>query len=178
MIAGISLAIPGLIVLAISIPFFSREKRIAAKCTGTTYGRVIGYVIRGGDNNVSVAPKVEFSVEGVKYKAYRHYRGVVSVSRTSYNPDSIAGQQDSFWISDRDVFHANIKGAFHNYKAIGEASWPLGTELPVVYNPDKPKQAFVEKVVTINKVWAFVLMGVGLLFALQGIIAFLIGYYS
>ena len=74
------------------------------------------------------------------------------------------GENDSFYILD-DTFYINTVGFYHNYRTLAEEKWPLGTELPVFYNPKNPKQGFVEKVITISKIVGIVLLctGVGLI---------------
>jgi len=156
----------GLLTALVSVPFFTRARALKKNCTATTTGKVIKYKIGGGDNGRSVAPVVEYFVNGKKYKAYRHYRGVVAVKKITPKISELFGQNDSFYISGNDKFHFNAIGAYHNYRAIGERVWPKGSELPVVYNPEKPKQGFVEKVVVISDIVGIILagMGAGLIF--------------
>ena len=44
---------------------------------------------------------------------------------------------------------------------MGERAWPKGSELPVVYNPEKPRQGFVEKVVVISDIVGIVIVSAG-----------------
>lgn len=151
----------GLLTALISLPFFSRARALKKNCIATTTGKVVKYRIGGGDNARSVAPVAEYYVDGKKYKAYRHYRGVVSVNKITPKVSELFGQNDCFYISKKDKFHINTTGVYHNYKAIGERAWPIGSELPIVYNPEKPKQGFVEKVVVISDIVGIVLISVG-----------------
>lgn len=175
MIGGLCVALSGVLLALVGIPFYMREKHLRERCTAKTTGKVIGYVYRGSDAATSVAPKVEFEVDGRKYKAYRHYKAIMSVSKSSHDINSIAGQEDCFWVDEKDNFHVRTKGIIHNYKKMGEEHWPIGTELPVVYNPNKPKQAFVDKVVIIYNIVGITLWGVGALFIAIGVFFFAMG---
>lgn len=170
LIGSLSVIGAGIIFMIISIPFFMNNKKLKKNCTATTTGKVIKYRFSGKSGAHSIAPVVEFVVDGKKYKAYRHYKAVSSVSRSAVGIDEITGKKDAFYISDNDVFHINTVGSFHNYKKLGEEKWPIGSELNVVYNPNKPKQAFVEKVVTIGNIAGIVLLSCGALFILLGIL--------
>ena len=133
----------GLLIALISIPFFVKAINAKKNCIAQATGTVIKYKYGGGSNGRSVAPVVEFEVDGEKYKAYRHYRGVISKSVRNLKPNEMLGQTDSIMITDKDKFRANISGIYHNYERLAKATWPLGSSLPVVYNPKKPKQAYV-----------------------------------
>ena len=162
----------GLLMILIAIPFFCRARRLKKNCTATTTGKVVKYKIGGGDNAHSVAPVVEYYVNNKKYKAYRHYRGVVSVQKITPKVSELFGQNDCFYISKNDKFHLNATGVYHNYQEMGERAWPKGSELPVVYNPEKPRQGFVEKVVVISDIVGIVFVSAGAGFMLLAGLAF------
>jgi hypothetical protein len=164
----------GLLIILIAIPFFSRARALKKNCTETTTGIVIKHRIGGSDNGRSVAPVVEYCVNGKKYRAYRHYRGVVAVKKITPKMNELFGQNDGFYISKNDRFHLNATGVYHNYREMGERVWPKGSELPVVYNPEKPKQGFVEKVVVISDIVGFVLTGVGAGLLLLSVLIFML----
>ncbi len=160
-ISSICIAGAGLLLAIISIPFFLHKKAVRKNCTEETKGKVVKYRFRGSGNLSSIAPVVEFYVNGRKFKAYRHYRCVSSKYQSTHNPNEMFGQSDRFYISEKDVFHINTKGVFHNYKKLAEEKWPLGSEMTVVYNPRKPRQAFVEKVVVISGIVGTVFLSCG-----------------
>ena len=173
-IASIAIGGAGLLLALISIPFFIRKGVLEKKCSGKTTGKVIKYRYGGNTDLRSIAPVVEFCVDGKMYKAYRHYKGVVSKKVVTPNPDALAGQNNSFYISEKDVFHISKTGVFHDYSKLAEQTWPLGSALPVVYNPEKPKQAFVEKVVSISNIAGIVLLSVGCGLVIMAAIAYLV----
>lgn len=156
-IACISVAGAGLLTALLSLLFFMRAKMLKERCTARAAGTVIGHRFnRTNESGVSFAPVVEFMVNGRIYKARRHYRGLAVKRITGAD-----AQQESFYISEKDVFHLNIAGNAHNYRMMAEEAWPLGSELPVLYDPQKPKRAFVEKVVTASGTVGIVLLCIG-----------------
>ena len=168
-IAGVGI---GMILL--SIPFFLRLKKIRRKCSEMTTGKVIDYYVkRNGDMGSSIAPIVEYSVNGKTYKAYRRYKGIKSVKKI---PPKQSGntEQSTFYISKNDWFCKTQNGQVANLSFQAKEMWPIDSELPVVYNPDKPKQAYVEKVVGISNIAGIVLASAGAGFVLLAGIVFMI----
>ncbi|MBQ8148184.1 MAG: DUF3592 domain-containing protein [Lachnospiraceae bacterium] len=170
-IACIVLSSVGIMSIFLSMLFFMRERRIIKKCSAIAIGQVIDYRFRRGDNPF-IAPIVEFDVDGKTYRAYRHYRGIgkrkiVATKETNVN--------DGFYISDSDWFFYEQKGRVFSFRAQAERDWPLGSTLKVLYNPNKPKQAFVEKIVLKSKVVGIVLLSVGAgLLVVAGVAFFLV----
>lgn len=172
MISCICVGGVGLLIALISIPFFAKAINLKKNCVAHATGTVIKYKYSGGSNGRSVAPVVEFEVDGEKYNAHRHYRGVISTRVRNINPNEMLGQTDSIMITDKDKFRVNLSGIYHNYERLGKSAWPLGSSMPVVYNPKKPKQAFVEKVVVLSDIVGIVLLSVGAGFILLATLMF------
>lgn len=158
LISCIAVGGAGILMMLFSLFFFLREKRIQKACTQQTVGTVIQYRYGGGTNGKSIAPVVTYEVGNRTYKAYRHYKGVASARKQTPNPNTCLGQKDCCWVSDREIFHIHTTGVYHHYAALARETWPLGSQLPVVYNPKNPKQAFVEKVVVCSKLVGIVLL--------------------
>ena len=160
MISSTCIALVGVLLVILSILFFLKEKRLKKNCISVAKGNVIKYKYLGSNNARSISPVVEYTVGGKKYNAYRHYKKIISKNKYVLNND----ESDNFYILD-DTFYINTMGVYHNYRLLAEEKWPLGTELPVFYNPKNPKQGFVEKVITISKTVGIVLLctGVGLI---------------
>lgn len=166
LIAGISVAGAGLIVCLIAIPFLLREKKLISNCSARTAGRVVKYR-SGGDTRASwISPLVEFYVDGKAYRAYRHYKGVVKPVTSKPMIDPETGKLLPFYVDEKEWFHKQI----YNTRTLQkegierktvEEIWPIGSEMTVVYNPNKPKQAFVEKVVTISNIAGISLLSCG-----------------
>ncbi len=172
-IACTSIAGAGLLTALISVAFFIHAKTLKEKCTAQTTGTVIEHKFnRTNESGVSFTPIVEFMVNGRIYKARRYYRGL-AVKRIT---KSDIQQQESFYISDKDVFHLNLVGSAHNYRMMAEETWPVGSEQTVLYDPAKPKRAFVDKVVTVSDVVGIVLLCVGgVLMLLAGVFYLIFG---
>ena len=81
---------------------------------------------------------------------------------------------DGFYVSDKDFFVVRKRGMHFSYRDHAEKVWPIGSEMKVIYNPNKPKQAYVEKVVVHSDIVGIVFAGVGALFVLMAIISYLI----
>ena len=173
-ISCIAVAGTGLILAIISIPFFTHLGRIKKKCTAKTMGTVVDYKCkRMGNNNTAITPVVEFIVDGHYYTAYRHYKGIVSIKKTSgYGGNS---SDAAFYISDRDWYHRTQYGGYADYSMLAREKWPMNSEMPVIYNPAKPKQAYAEKIVTISNIVGIALMSAGGgLIAISGIVFLLL----
>lgn len=172
-IGGGCVAAASLILFVIGIIMTVSGKKKIANCTEVTTGTVVKYRFSGGSGAVSVAPVAEFTVDGKTYKAYRHYMGVVSSLKKSPADNFTFGSEDTFFISDKDWFHVRLKGGYHNYNEFGKRVWPIGSEVTVLYNKAKPKQAYVDKVVILPADKVMYLAG-GILFV-TGIIPLIIG---
>ena len=152
----------GLLIAFMSLLFFRHTVCLKRKCSAHAMGTVIDYRRSKGSTESSIAPVAEFRVDGDTYTAYRHYKGVVSSRKVSSLSNDSAEEEDyGFYISDSDWFHKYNKGAFAYYSMMAKEKWPIGMEIPVVYNPRKPKQAYVEKVVTVSNIVGIVLLSVG-----------------
>lgn len=161
----------GVLIALISILFFTYSLRLKKKCSAQTMGTVIDYKYKRTNHATSIAPITEFWVDGQSYTAYRHYKGVVSTKKISGNHENAMDQAGSFYISENDWFHKSQNGVFANYSMLAREKWPMGSELPVVYNRKKPKQAYVEKVVVISNIVGTVLASVGAgIVAIAGIV--------
>lgn len=169
----LSIGAPAIILLLIGIIIALCNSKKKAHCTCQTVGKVYGYRYAGGNGDCSVAPRAEFYVGGQKYKAYRHYKGVVASTKITPDPDSLLGNQDSFWISEKDWFHINKKGLCTNYKKMAQEVWPVGSNVTILYNPDKPRQAYVDKIV-VNTVVPIVFIGCGLLLILSAVMGYIL----
>lgn len=150
----------GILFALLAIPFLTHEKRLTKKCSATIMGTVIDYKRSYTSSETAIAPLVEFYIDGVQYTAYRHYKGVVSAKKAS-SKDTAEQSAFGFYVSENDWFHRRQTGTVASLVAEAREVWPMGSELPVVYNPEKPKQAFVEKVVVKTKVAGIVLLFLG-----------------
>ncbi len=161
----------GLILIA--LPFLFRKKALMKKCSATTTGQVVDYKFKRGERDY-ITPIVEFYIDDYPYQAYRHYKGVGSVKVNS-SLSKETNPEDGFFISKNDFFILRKSGQSFSYRIYAEKVWPLGSTLKVVYNPEKPKQAYVEKVVVISDIVGIVLSCVGALFVVIAGLVFILG---
>ena len=158
-IACVSIAGAGILLVLISIPFLLREKALKKKCSAQTIGHVIKYKRCGGDNNRYYTPMAEFKANGKTYKAFRHFKSFSKVKVTNSLSDQSFAE---LVVTPKERLHMQMKegqgGVIHSLVA---EKWPIGSEVPIVYNPTKPKQSFVEKVVTVSNVAGIVLLSCG-----------------
>lgn len=164
-IAALCIAGAGVLLIFLSLIFFSHSRKVKRSCTAQTTGKVVRYRCVGHDNGRTYAPVVEYSVNTMLYEAYRRYKGVVHSHRTSFNKSEC-----EIYVSKRDVLHVKCVGLSVDIGAAMQERWPLGSSMTVYYDPEDPKRGFVEKVVVISDTVGVVLLCVGLgLLALAGL---------
>ena len=106
MISSICIALVGILLIILSILFFIKEKKLKKNCTSMVKGNVIKYKYLGSNNARSISPVVEYTVDGKKYNAYRHYKKIVSKNKYVLNND------------ESDNFFNEILFIFQTYKII------------------------------------------------------------
>lgn len=156
----VSLGTIGLLLVLSGILILRSEKRKRKNCTAVTEGNVIKYIFI---SNVP-SPIVEYQVGGVRYQKRRKYRAVVSFERTRQGMlrdfDTL---NNHIYIDENDVAHIR-RGVTINQREIAEQMYPMNSKLKVLYNPQNPKQAYVEKIPP--KIpptgWAFLWTGTGI----------------
>ena len=82
------------VTVILSILFFLKEKRLKKNCISMAKGNVIKYKYLGSNNARSISPVVEYTVDGKKYNAYRHYKKIISKNKYVLNND----ESDNFYI--------------------------------------------------------------------------------
>ena len=144
------------------------------RCTCHTNGTVIGYsaVCYGGENSAVHLPVVRYTAEGREYRVTGpRYRGYVS--RTVRTP--LAGNACRCYEKNR-VLHIersrnSIIGVSRNPMA---EQYPVGTVLPVWFDPQKPQRSYVLRCVDNRWVfWMLLLLGAVLLAGCIGVITLL-----
>ena len=110
----------GILMILISIPLFLRKKTVIGKCTAETEGTVVKYRYGGGDGAHSVSPVAEYEVDGRKYKAYRHYRGVSRRKKRADTPFNEFSGGTEFVISEKDLFCITNSSNIINYNSFKE----------------------------------------------------------
>lgn len=103
-----------------------------------------------------------YTVNGVTCEKKRRFRGVVKMRRTLSVKD-LNGENQSCYVSENNVIHIR-GGAVLDLRAMGERLYPMGSSIPVWYDPEKPRRAYVEKVPHKSSVvsWIFIWTGLGI----------------
>lgn len=158
LVVFLTLAAPGLAFMLAGILILTLENRKKSRCTAMTTGTVVRYSFVNG----TPSPVASYTVGGVSYEKKRRFRGVVEV-RTGISPKDLTGENQSCYISENDVVHIR-GGAALNLRAMAERLYPLGSSIPVWYDPEKPQRAYVEKIPSKGSIvgWVFVWTGLGL----------------
>lgn len=137
---GILLGLGGMVLLilafALGWKYMVQEKRCTAKASGTVFRYAYG-----SKNGGVRLPVVRYTVDGREYKVTGpQYKAYVSVSKTS--PTAENTQEYS---EDNQVFKVrNTNNSFVGIvKNPMSELYPLGSQIDVFYDPQKPKLAYV-----------------------------------
>ena len=129
---------PGLLIMLAGLWIRQVQKRKLRSCTAQTMARVADYRFRGEGR---MQPVVEYEAGGRFYRTVRKFRGYVTVRK--YNPAK-PYQDSGAYVSKRDYLHVPMRAATNLRTMAGEL-WPLGSSMPVYYDPARPERAFAEK---------------------------------
>lgn len=120
--------------LTLGIWLYLKERRIKKNSINHILGEVVNY-----SYNQSRAPVVEYEVNGKNYKTALRYSVVITTSST-FKPIKSKVKGD---ILDTKLRIRNNSAAYINMTM--QEAFPLGSYMNVYYNPDKPKESFVER---------------------------------
>lgn len=158
-----------LMISAVGIVIHVVQKKKQKKMTGRTVGHVIRYSYRGEGR---LAPVVEYTVEGKTYEVRRKFRGYIT--KTVHAPVPIVRDSGAY-VNSKDYLVIKM-GNITNTKSIAEELWPVGKEMEVFYNPDKPEKAYAEKFPKLPSLETVVFfwtgIGCALLLALVGMLIY------
>ncbi|MEG0288946.1 MAG: hypothetical protein RR725_04815 [Carnobacterium sp.] len=120
--------------LTLGIWLYLKERRIKKNSINHILGEVVNY-----SYNQSRAPVVEYEVNGKNYKTALRYSVVITTSST-FKPIKSKVKGD---ILDTKLRIKNNSAVSINMTM--QEAFPLGSYMNVYYNPDKPKESFVER---------------------------------
>ena len=183
LIACLAIGGAGILTALLSIPFFRRTGKLRRRCCARTEGTVIRYHYQPKQSGgPSIAPVASFQVDGVSYTARLHYRGVATVSRSALLFQMDADQKNCIAVRN-DIFHARLEHhprsmeemahimgtdecifVRHHPRSMEEMAretWQPGSKLPIVYDPDDPRCAYIDHVVSKASVAGVTLLCVG-----------------
>jgi len=160
----------GGVLAALGIVLLALEKRKRRACIAKTQGRVVRYYFL----NDAPSPVVEYEADGKIYRAKRRFRAVVKTQRIML-PSDFGPHSSGLFIDENDVVHIRT-GAILNLRELAEKQYPLGSSLEVLYDPKRPKRAYVEKIPLKLPLTVPILIGAGVgLVGLGAVIRILIG---
>lgn len=137
----------GVLFLVMGVAFLASSRSKLRRCTQ----RVTGVVTdaRYVDNDGTCVPVVSYVVNGQEHQILRRFSGYVTSNSPALNPNT----RSSAWVSDRNVLHVNHVTNFgRGLSGIIDATskdlvlglFPIGTPMPVLYDPENPAKAYVE----------------------------------
>lgn len=139
------------VLLTLSIFFFVKEKNKRNSCTQ----RTVGTVFRYSSSDDIFLPVVEYFVDGKRYTGKRKWRSYKVVQA------SWIGQSSAKTNTEKNTL--SVRGNYSIMNNPIDELYPLGRQLDVFYNPEKPKQSYVEiidpKPSVIGKVFLFAGIG-------------------
>ena len=183
LIACLAIGGAGILTALLSIPFFRRVGKLRRRCCARTEGTVIRYHYQPKQSGgPSIAPVAAFQVDGVSYTARLHYRGVATVSKSALLFQKDADQKNCIAVRN-DIFHARLEHhprsmeemahimgtdecifVRHHPRSMEEMAretWQPGSKLPIVYDPNDPRCAYIDHVVSRASVAGITLLCVG-----------------
>ena len=183
LIACLAIGGAGILTALLSIPFFRRTGKLRRRCCARTEGTVIRYHYQPKQSGgPSIAPVASFQVDGVSYTARLHYRGVATVSKSALLFQKDADQKNCIAVR-KDIFYARLEHhprsmeemahimgtdecifVRHHPRSMEEMAretWQPGSKLPVVYDPNDPRCAYIDHVVSKASVAGITLLCVG-----------------
>ena len=158
-IAWLELALVGgsgalLLLAGIAVKVVQNRKN--RRCTEKTVGTVAEHIFYGKG---SMCPVIGYRVDGKEYRTRKKYKGVkfIKISGLPLPIKSDAYEDEKGWL------HVKT-GPAANLRVLAEKLWPYGSETTVYYNPENPKECYVERPVSGGIVTIiFTAMGIGLI---------------
>lgn len=145
----------GLVFLLMAVLFRNADQKMLKRCTRRTKGTVIRFT--HWENNGVHFPVVKYLVNNTAYQQTLKYGAVVRRS-SSLNPVNSTLESD---VNENTLVIKTNSRISRNPLA---ASFPVGTEMDVYYDPQKPKRSYVMR---FRKSPCFLIfLCVGLFFAL------------
>lgn len=161
LIACLAIGGAGILTAMLSIPFFRRTGKLRRRCSARTEGTVIRYHYQPKQSGgPSIAPVAAFQVNGVGYTARLHYKSAATVSKSAIFFRNDTDPKTCIAVRN-DIFHARLEYRPRSMEEMARETWQPGSKLPVVYDPDDPRCAYIDHVVSKASVAGITLLCVG-----------------
>ena len=149
-----------------------RSEHYTATVTGTVKGRS-NFI----SNDIFV-PLVEYEVNGQTYKvAGPRFAGIVSKSIDIAGME-IAKEKSNIPLTGELPLVVHTSGGISAAQAAMDERYPTGKQVTVYYDPDCPKNAFVERDAPVSRSLTSVLIGISAAIAVLGIVFIVIALIS
>lgn len=99
-------------------------------------------------------------MNGVGYTARLHYKSAATVSKSAIFFRNDTDPKTCIAVRN-DIFHARLEYRPRSMEEMARETWQPGSKLPVVYDPDDPRCAYIDHVVSKASVAGITLLCVG-----------------
>ena len=174
LVFGLFLGVGGGVLLLLAFTVGYRYLVIEQRCTCRTNGTVTGYsaVSYGGEGSAVHLPVARYTVEGQEYRVTGpRYRGYVTRTVSTPFAENTCRCYEKNGVLHIERSRNSIIGVSRNPMA---EQYPVGTVLPVWFDPQKPQRSYVLRCVDNRWVfWMLLLLGAMLLAGCIGVITLL-----
>jgi len=174
LVFGIFLGIGGGVLLLLAFTVGYKYLVMEQRCTCRTNGTVTGYsaVCYGGENSAVHLPVVRYTAEGREYRVTGpRYRGYVTRTVSTPFAENTCRCYEKNGVLHIERSRNSIIGVSRNPMA---EQYPVGTVLPVWFDPQRPQRSYVLRCVDNRWVfWMLLLLGAVLLAGCIGVITLL-----
>ena len=143
----------GALLLMLSLVFYKKYRSKKNNCTVWTEGTVYRFANR---EPVGL-PVVRYEVRGVFYKAMLEYRYYTETSTPGFGETTIKDTPNS------DALRIRTNNTFTNNPL--RNSYPIGSKMKVCYNPSRPKESYVLRLVKSSVITVFWIVGLAFVVA-------------
>lgn len=156
LVFGIFLGLGGAVLLLLAFTVGYKYLVMEQRCTCRTNGTVTGYnaVSYGGEGSAVHLPAVRYTVEGQEYQVTGpRYRGYVTRTVSTPFAENACRCYEKNGVLHIERSRNSFAGISRNPLA---EQYPIGTVLPVWFDPQKPKLSYVLRCP--NNKWIFWLL--------------------
>ncbi len=153
LVFGLFLGVGGGVLLLLAFTVGYRYLVMEQRCTCRTNGTVTGYsaVCYGGENSAVHLPVVSYTAEGREYRVTGpRYRGYVTRSVSTPFAENACRCYEKNGVLHIERSRNSIIGVSRNPMA---EQYPVGTVLPVWFDPQRPQRSYVLRCV--DNRWVF-----------------------
>lgn len=164
--AGLFIALLGFTCVIAAIIILICDKSRIKRYSSTTLGTVTGHKWISVENMSYPVAILSYNVNGQFFSCRQRYRAVI------YN--SVKHAEADWEIDDKYRLHSYVTRKCERHVNPIEDWFPVGSQMPVHYNPNKPKKAYCGSLINLSIMW-IVIGSVGLFVMMIGGMLMMIG---